>query len=66
MVQVHHDSNLIARITSRTTVVGPSPQSAAGDPLTFETVIDFSHYGVPVSVEPPPAAQVPPIPSHKP
>lgn len=55
-VQVHHDSNLIAKITQRTTVVGAHPEIADADPLTFSTTIAFSDYGVPVEVQAPPYA----------
>jgi hypothetical protein len=53
---VHDQSNLIAEITMQTTVTGASPQIADGGWTTFKTVMTFSDYGVPVSVQAPTAA----------
>jgi hypothetical protein len=54
-IVVHHQSNLIARITMQTTVTGTHPQIADSGRLTFRTVLTFSDYGLPVSVRPPAA-----------
>jgi hypothetical protein len=54
-IVVHHQSDLIARITMRTTVTGAHPQVADSGLLTFRTVLTFSDYGVAVSVRPPAA-----------
>lgn len=55
-ITVHDQSNLIAEITMQTTVTGASPQIADSGQLTFKTVLAFSDYGVPVSVQAPPGA----------
>jgi hypothetical protein len=52
-IVVHDQSNLIAEITMQTSVTGASPQIADSGWLTFKTVITFSGYGVPVSVQAP-------------
>jgi hypothetical protein len=54
-IVVHHQSNLIARITMQTTVTGAQPQIADGGQLTFQTVLAFSDYGVTVSARAPAA-----------
>ena len=55
-IVVHDQSDLIAKITMQTSVTGASPQIADGGPLTFKTVMTFSDYGVPVSVQAPAGA----------
>jgi hypothetical protein len=55
-IAVHDQSNLIAEITMQTTVTGANPQIADSGQLTFKTVLAFSDYGVPVSVQAPPGA----------
>jgi hypothetical protein len=50
---VHDQSNLIAKITMRTSVTGADRQIADGGWTTFKTVMTFSDYGVPVSVQAP-------------
>jgi hypothetical protein len=55
-IVVHAQSNLIAKITIRTTVTGSQPQLADGGRTTFTTVMTFSDYGVPVSVQAPTGA----------
>jgi len=55
-IVVHDQSNLIAKITMQTSVTGASPQIADGGRLTFKTVMTFSDYGVPVSVQAPAGA----------
>lgn len=64
-IVVHDQSSLIAKITMRTTVTGANPQIADGGWTTFTTVMTFSDYGVPVSVEAPTGAlrQVKPLPA---
>ena len=52
-ITVHDRSNLIAEITMQTTVTGANPQIADGGQTTFKTVMAFSDYGVPVSVQVP-------------
>lgn len=52
-ITVHDQSNLIAEITMQTTVTGAHPQLADGGQTTFKTVMTFSDYGVPVSVQVP-------------
>lgn len=52
-VVVYHGSGLIAKISMQTTVTGANPQLGDGGPLTFMTVMTFSDYGVPVSVQAP-------------
>jgi hypothetical protein len=54
-IVVHHQSNLIARITMQTTVTGTHPQITDSGRLTFRTVLTFSDYDVAVSVRPPAA-----------
>lgn len=63
-IVVHDESNLIAKITMRTTVTGANPQIADGGRTTFTTVMTFSDYGVPVSVKVPtgPVQQLKPLP----
>jgi hypothetical protein len=62
-IVVHDQSNLIAKITMRTTVTGADPQIADGGRTTFTTVMTFSDYGVSVSVQAPTGAvQVKPLP----
>ncbi len=53
---VHDQSDLIAKITMQTSVTGAHPQLADGGWLTFKTVMTFSDYGVPVSVQAPAGA----------
>jgi hypothetical protein len=55
-IVVHDQSNLIARITMRTTVTGAHPRIADSGWTTFTTVMTFSDYGVPVSVRAPSGA----------
>src|SRR5260221_13502070 len=55
-IVVHDQSDLIAKITMQTIVTGAHPQIADGVPLTFKTVMTFSDYGVPVSVQAPAGA----------
>jgi hypothetical protein len=55
-IVVHDQSNLIAKITMQTSVTGASPQIADGGRLAFKTVMTFSDYGVPVSVQAPAGA----------
>lgn len=52
-IAVHDQSDLIAKITMQTSVTGARPQIADGGWLTFKTVMTFSDYGVPVSVQAP-------------
>lgn len=52
-IVVRDQSNLIAKITMRTTVTGANPQIADGGQMTFTTVMTFSDYGLPVSVQAP-------------
>ena len=52
-IVLHAQSDLISKITMRTTVTGAQPQIADGGRTTFTTVMTFSDYGVPVSVETP-------------
>jgi hypothetical protein len=52
-IVVHDQSNLIAKITMRTSVTGADRQIADGGWTTFKTVMTFSDYGVPVSVQAP-------------
>lgn len=56
-IVMHDRSNLIAAITMQTTVTGADPQLADSEPLTFTTVMTFSDYGLPVSVQAPAGAQ---------
>jgi len=55
-IVVHDQSDLIAKITMQTSVTGAHPQLADGGWLTFKTVMTFSDYGVPVSVQAPAGA----------
>jgi hypothetical protein len=55
-IVVHDQSNLIAEITMQTTVTGASPQIADSGWTTFKTVMTFSGYGLPVSVQVPTGA----------
>ena len=55
-IVVHDQSNLIATITMQTSVTGANPQIADGGRMTFTTVLAFSDYGVPVSVQVPTGA----------
>jgi len=55
-IVVHDQSNLIAKITMQTTVTGAGAQIADGGQTTFTTVMIFSDYGVPVSVQVPTGA----------
>lgn len=55
-IVVHGQSNLIAKITMQTKVTGTEPQLADSGWMTFTTVITFSDYGVPVSVQTPTGA----------
>jgi hypothetical protein len=59
-IVVHDQSNLIATITMHTSVTGASPQIADGGRMTFTTVMTFSDYGVPVSVQAPAGARAMP------
>src|SRR5258708_4675267 len=59
-IVVHDQSNLIAAITMQTSVTGANPQIADGGRLTFKTVMTFSDYGVPVSVQAPAGARAMP------
>ncbi len=59
-IVVHDQSNLIARITMQTSVTGANPQIADGGRMTFTTVMTFSDYGVPVSVQAPAGARAMP------
>ena len=52
-IVVHDQSNLIAKITMQTKVTGTDPKLADSGWLTFKTVMTFSDYGVPVSVQAP-------------
>jgi hypothetical protein len=52
-IVVHDQSDLIATITMQTSVTGAHPQIADGGRFTFKTVMTFSDYGVPVSVQAP-------------
>ena len=64
-IMVHHQSNLIAKITMQTMVTGAHPQIADGGWTTFTTVMTFADYGVPVSVQAPTGAmkQLKPLPA---
>jgi len=53
-IAVHVDSGLLARVAQETTVVGADPTLADREPLTFRTVMTFSHYGIAVHVTRPP------------
>ena len=55
-IVVHDQSDLIATITMQTIVTGAHPQIADSGWLTFKTVMTFSDYGVPVSVQAPAGA----------
>jgi len=55
-IVVHDQSDLIATITMQTSVTGAHPQLADGGRLTFKTVMTFTDYGVPVSVQAPAGA----------
>jgi hypothetical protein len=55
-IAVHHQSNLIAEITMQTTVTGANPRIADSGQFTFKTLLAFSDYGVPVSVQAPTGA----------
>jgi hypothetical protein len=55
-ITVHDQTNLIAEITMQTTVTGANPQIADSGRMTFKTVMTFSDYGVPVSVQAPTGA----------
>lgn len=55
-IVVHDQSNLIAKITMQTIVTGAGAQVADGGRTTFTTVMTFSDYGVPVSVQAPTGA----------
>lgn len=55
-IVVHDQSNLVAKITMQTSVTGANPQIADGGWTTFKTVMTFSDYGVPVSVQAPAGA----------
>jgi hypothetical protein len=55
-IVVHDQSDLIAKITMQTIVTGAHPQIADSGWLTFKTVMTFSDYGVPVSVQAPTGA----------
>ena len=46
-------SGLLARITQRTVTVGADPGIADRSPLTWQSVVEFSDYGIPVHVEEP-------------
>jgi hypothetical protein len=52
-IVVHDQSDLIATITMQTNVTGANPQLADSGRFTFKTVMTFSNYGVPVSVQAP-------------
>lgn len=64
-IVVHNQSNLIAKITMQTRVTGTNPQIADGGRTTFTTVMTFSDYGLPVSVQTPTGAvqQLKPLPA---
>jgi hypothetical protein len=55
-IVVHDQSNLIAKITMRASATGPDERVAGGGRTTFTTVMTFSDYGVPVSVQVPTGA----------
>jgi hypothetical protein len=59
-IVVHDQSNLIATITMQTSVTGANPKIADGGRMTFTTVMTFSDYGVPVSVQAPAGARAMP------
>jgi hypothetical protein len=57
-IVVHHQSDLIAKITMETTVTGADPAVGDGGLTQVHTVLTFSDYGVAVTVHPPAPATV--------
>lgn len=51
--EVRVKTNLIVKVSQQMPVTSPKPGSADGQPLTFRTVVTFSDFGIPVTVERP-------------